>query len=184
MREAVQEAPLLHMLDLVHNVLVPASARRRDHVLVKGKRHKHDNGKEIDGGAHGAHALGDLAAVVLAQVDALEAGLHEGRPEPADERKRRAEGQAAEGQRHDERLVITLEGVEEDGDTGGRDGDETEALGAGQRRGCHGCHGWLLLMAGVSRIIGMAGLRWAFTRRVPLPELRWEEGVGSESGVS
>jgi len=132
--EAVQEPALLRMLDLQHHVAVPAAAGRRNHVLVKDKRDKHNDGKKIHGGAHGAHALGDLLAVVLAQVDALEAGLHEGRAEPADEGKRGAKSKAAEGERHNERLVIALEGVGEDGDAGARDARETERLGARQRR--------------------------------------------------
>lgn len=138
MREPVQEPALLHMLNLQHHVPVPASACGRDYVLVKGEGHKHDHGEQIDRGAHGAHALGDLSAVVLAQVDALETSLDECRAEPADERKGSAECQAAEGQRHDERLVIALKDVGEDGDAGGREGEETERLGAGERRRCHG----------------------------------------------
>lgn len=133
----MQEPALLHMLDMEHNIPVAAPARGRHNVLVKRKGDKHDDDQEVDDGADGAHALGYLPAVVLAHVDALETGLDEGRAQPADQRKRRGKREPAERERRNERLAIALEGVGEHGDAGGRDGEETERLGAGERRRRH-----------------------------------------------
>jgi hypothetical protein len=139
----MQEAALLHMLDLQHHIAVPAAARRRNYVLVEGKGYKHNNSKQVNRSAHGAHGLGDLLAVVLAHVDALESGLDEGRSEPADEGKRGAKRKPTEGERYYERLVIALEGIGEDGDAGDGERKEAERLGARQRRRAHG---WALVL--------------------------------------
>lgn len=64
-RKPMQEtAPLIRIpLHLNHHIAIPASARRRNDILVERKRDEDNDGDEIDGGAHGAHALGQLRAV-------------------------------------------------------------------------------------------------------------------------
>jgi hypothetical protein len=119
-------------LDLNHHVAIPASARRRNDILVKRKRDKDDDGDEIDGGAHGAHAFRDLAAIGFAQVAPPEAGLDECRAEPADHGVAERKGDERERQRRDEGLAIAVEGVCEDGERGAREGDEAERFGAGE----------------------------------------------------
>jgi hypothetical protein len=59
-----ETAPLIRIpLHLNHHIAIPASARRRNDILVERKRDEDNDGDEIDGGAHGAHALGQLRAV-------------------------------------------------------------------------------------------------------------------------
>lgn len=135
MRKPVQEPPLFHVLNLQHHVLVAASARRRHNVLVKGKRDEANDHEQVHDGAHGAHALGQLAARVLAHVDALEAGANKGRAEPSDERVGSGVGQPAKGQRRDQRLAVALEGVGEHGHAHGREHEEAARLVVGERRG-------------------------------------------------
>lgn len=145
----MQEAPLVGVLDLHlnHDISIAAAARRRNNVLVEGKRDEDDDGDEIDGGAHGAHALRDLAAVELAHVAPPEAGLDKRRAEPADHGVAQRKGDERERQRRDEGLAIAVEGVCEDGERGAREGDEAERFGAGELcRGGAGRagdgHGW------------------------------------------
>ena len=117
----MQQPPLLHMLNLQHHITIAAPARGRHNILVKRKRDKHNHHQQIHNSAHAAHALGDLLAVVLAHVDALEPCAHKRRSQPADQREAGGERQAAEGERRDERLAIALEGVGEDGDASERE---------------------------------------------------------------
>lgn len=119
-------------LHLHHHIAVPASARRRDNVLVEGKRDKDNHGDEVDGGAHGAHALGQLRAVGLAEVAPAEACLNKRRAEPADHGVAEGEGGEGEGEGGDEGLAVAVEGVEEDGERGGGEGGQGEGFGAGE----------------------------------------------------
>lgn len=134
MGEAMQEAPLVGVLDLDlnHHISVPASARRRNDVLVERKRDEDDDGDEVHRGAHRAHALRDLAAVDLAQVAPPEAGLDKRRAEPADHGVAQRKGDERERQRRNQGLAIAVEGVCEDGERGAREGDEAERFGAGE----------------------------------------------------
>jgi hypothetical protein len=106
---------MLDVLDMQDDVAVAAAAGGGDDVLVEGKRDKDDEDEQVDGGADGAHALGDLDLVRLGHVAALEAGLHEGGAEPADHGVAEGEGEAREGERCDQRLAIALKGVGEHG---------------------------------------------------------------------
>lgn len=128
MREPMQEPTLVDVMHFKHDVPISASARGRDNILVKGKGDKYDDDDEVDGGAHGAHALGDLGPVRLAQVLALEAVLDKRGAQPADHRVAEAKGDAAQGQRGDEGLAIAAKGVGEDGEARSGQGEEGERL--------------------------------------------------------
>ncbi|TFB03297.1 hypothetical protein CCMA1212_004231 [Trichoderma ghanense] len=130
---AEETAPLIRIpLHLNHHIAIPASARRRHDILVERKRDKHNHGDEIDGGAHGAHALGQLRAVDFAEVAPAEAGLDKGRAEPADHGVAEREGGEGEREGGDEGLAVAAEGVEEDGERGGGEGGQAEGFGAGE----------------------------------------------------
>lgn len=131
----MEETPLVDVLGLEHDVAVAAAARRGDNVLVEGKGDKDNDGEQVDGGAHGAHALGQLGLAGLAQVPAPEAGLDKGRAEPADHGVAEGEGDAGQGQRCYQRLAIAAEGVGEDGEGGAGNGEQRQGLAAGERRG-------------------------------------------------
>lgn len=134
MGEAMQEAPLVGVLDLNHNVSVSASAGRRNNILVEGEGNEDDDGDEIHRGAHRAHAFRDLAAIGLAQVAPSKAGLDKRRAEPADHGVAERKGNERERQRRNEGLAIAAEGVCEDGERGAGEGDEAERFGAGELR--------------------------------------------------
>jgi hypothetical protein len=84
MREAMEEAPLIGILNLNHDVSISASAGCRDYILVERKGNEDDDGYKIDRGAHRAHALRDLGAIDLAEIAPSKAGLHKCRTEPPD----------------------------------------------------------------------------------------------------
>lgn len=67
------------MLKLNDDIAVPTATSRRNNVLVEREWDEDNDAEEVDRSAHGAHALGDLGAVHLAHVAALEASTHEGR---------------------------------------------------------------------------------------------------------
>lgn len=133
--EAVQEAPLVDVLQLDDDIAVPTAARRRHNVLVEGEGDEDDDGEQVDGGAHGAHALWDVGAVQLAHVAAAEAGAHKGRPQPAYHGVADGEGEQGERERGDEGFAIVVEGVCEDGEGCAREGEEGQGLGPRERRG-------------------------------------------------
>lgn len=139
----MQEATLFLLVQFHHHVPISSTTCRSNDVLVEGKRDKDDDGQEIDGGAHGAHALWDLDLVRLAHVATAKAGLHERGAEPADHGVAEGEGEEGEGEGRDEGLAIAGEGVEEDGGRGARDGEEGERLRAGEGRGGDGHGGWM-----------------------------------------
>lgn len=110
-REAVQEAALVHMLDVQDNIAISSSAGGSNNVLVEWKRDEYDDSNEVDGGAYGTHALGDEGPRGLAHVAAAEAGSDEVGAEPADHGEARGEGDEGQGEGRDEGLAITVEGV-------------------------------------------------------------------------
>lgn len=112
----MQEAALIHMLKVQDDIAIPTAARSCDNVLVKGKGDEDDDGDEVDGGAHGAHALGEEGPGGFAHVDAAEPRGDEARAEPADHGIRDGEGEGGKGERGDERLAIAVKGVCEDGE--------------------------------------------------------------------
>lgn len=136
----MQEAALVDVLGVQDNVPVPAAAGGSNDVLVEGERCEDDDGEQVDDGAYGAGALGDLPPVGLGHVDALEPGLDESRPQPADHGVRGGIGHAAQGERCDQGLALAAEGVGQDGATCGGEGGEADRLGPGELGSCrHGC---------------------------------------------
>lgn len=136
----MQEAALVDMLGMQDDISVPAAARGSNDVLVKGERGEDDDGEEVDDGADCAGALGDLPPVRLGHVDALEPGLDEGGPQPADHGVCGGVGHAAQGERCDQGLALAAKGVGQDGATRGGEGGEADRLGPGEMGGCrHGC---------------------------------------------
>lgn len=129
----MQEAALVYLLNLDHNISVPTATRRRDNILVEGERYEDDDSQEIDGGADGAHAFGDLDLVKLAQITAAEPSLHEGWSQPANHGKAEAKGENREGEGRYKRLAIAVKGIGNDSGGGRREGKERERLGAGER---------------------------------------------------
>lgn len=67
------------MLKLNDDIAVSTATGRRNNVLVEREWDEDDDAEEIDRSAHGTHALGDLGAIHLAHVAALEASTHKGR---------------------------------------------------------------------------------------------------------
>ncbi|KAF1737541.1 hypothetical protein CRV24_003161 [Beauveria bassiana] len=126
----VREAALVDVLGLEDNIAVAAAARGRDNVLVKGKRYEDDDGEEVDGGADGAHALGQLGPAGLGEVAAAEAGADKRGPEPADHGVAERKGGKGEGERRDERLAVAGECVGQHGEGGARDGEQSQRLAA------------------------------------------------------
>jgi len=153
MRKPVQEAALLHMLNVQDDIAVPTAASGGHDVLVEGERREDDDDQEVDDGAYGAHALGDLLLVQLAHVDALDARLDEGGAQPPDHGVRRREGHAAQGQRRAEGCPIALERVGDDGCAGGRQRQETQRLGARERAR----HVYFFSVVNVVVVVGAAG---------------------------
>lgn len=128
MGEAVQEPARVGIHNLEDDVSIPAPGRRGHDVLVEGEGDEDDGDEQVDDGADGAHGLWDLPLMHLAHVLALQAGLHKGRPQPADHGVGGGEGDAAEGQRGDERLAIALEGVGDDAGAGEEEREEAQLL--------------------------------------------------------
>lgn len=139
--ELVQEAALVDVLGVQDNVPVPAAAGGGNDVLVEGERGEDDDGEQVDDGADGAGALGDLPPVGLGHVNALEPGLDEGRPQPADHGIGGGVGHAAEGERRNQGLALAADGVGQDGAACRGQGGEADRLGPGELGGgCrHGC---------------------------------------------
>lgn len=133
----MQEATLLDMLDVEDDVPVASSAGSGDDVLVEGEGDEDDDDEQVDGGADGAHALGQLGAVVLGEVAALEAGADEDGAKPADHGVGQGEGEDGEGEGGDEGLAVAGEGVEEDRDGREGKGGEGEGFVSGEGWGRH-----------------------------------------------
>lgn len=133
MRKLVQQSALVHMLDIEDNVSISATTSDGDDVLVEGKGDEDHDDDQVDDGADGAHALGQLLLVVdLGHVAAPEAGADEGRAQPADHGVAGGKGQAAEGERRDEGLAIAAKGVGEDGDAGDGESAQAQSLAVGE----------------------------------------------------
>lgn len=116
-RKTVQQTTLINVVKLDDDITIASTTGSGDNILVERKRDKHHDGEEVYGGADGAHALGDLVAVVdLAHVAAAKASLHKGRSEPADHGEAEGKGEHREAQEGDEGFAIALEGVCEDCD--------------------------------------------------------------------
>lgn len=139
-RELVQEAALVDVLGVQDDVPVAAAAGGSNDVLVEGEGGEDDDGEQVDDGADGTGALWNLPPVGLGHVDALEPGLDEGGPQPADHGIGGGVGHAAEGERRDQGLALAAEGVGQDGAARRGQGGEADRLGAGELR-CrrHGC---------------------------------------------
>ncbi|KAH8718569.1 hypothetical protein HC256_003201 [Beauveria bassiana] len=88
------------------------------------------NVEEVDGGADGAHALGQLGPAGLGEVAAAEAGADKRGPEPADHGVAERKGGKGEGERRDERLAVAGECVGQHGEGGARDGEQSQRLAA------------------------------------------------------
>lgn len=73
--------------------------------------------------------------MMFAHIHAFQAGPHEGWSQPSDHGEGCAECQPAKRERSDEWVAITLEGVGEDGDTSGGEGEEGKALGLREASG-------------------------------------------------
>lgn len=143
----MQKASLLDVFDVEDDIPVTSTAGSRDDVFVEGEGDEDDDDEEVDGGADGAHALGELGAVMLGEVAALEAGADEDGAKPADHGVGEREGQDGEGEGGDQGLAIAGEGVEKDRDGREGEGGEGEGFGPGEgwRRGGggHVC-GWFV----------------------------------------
>ena len=136
MGKPVQEPPFLDILLVHHHIPIPASAGGGHNVLVEGEGDEADHAQDVDDGADSTHALWYLFLVRLGHVDALDAGLDEGGPQPAYHGVGCREGDAAEGEGGDEGGAIALEdGAGEDGDAGEDDGEEGYGFGQGERAG-------------------------------------------------
>lgn len=99
MRELMQQPPLLHILDVHDHVPVSATTSRDHYVLVERDENEDGKGKEVDDGANGTHALGQVlcaGTIDLGQVAALEAGADEDGTQPADHGIAGGEGEATE----------------------------------------------------------------------------------------
>lgn len=118
-----------------HDVPVASARCGRHNVLVEGKRDEDDDGEEVDGGADGAHTLGNLDARRLAEVAAAETRAHKGRAEPADHGIAEAGGGDRERERGDERLAITAKGIGQHGKRRAREEDERRGFSAGEGGG-------------------------------------------------
>lgn len=101
----------MHDVDLPHHIPIPTAGRRSHDVLVEGERNEHDDAQQVHDSTHGAHGLRDLLLVHLAHILALQARLHERWSQPADHGIGGRKGNAAEGQRGDQRLAVAGEGV-------------------------------------------------------------------------
>lgn len=96
MREPMEEAALLDVLDLQDHITIASPTCGRHNVLVEGKGDEDDDDEQVDDGADSTHALRKLFFVVFAHVDAFQASLDEGRTEPSNHGIAGAEGYAAE----------------------------------------------------------------------------------------
>lgn len=93
----MQKAALVDMLCLQDDISVASSRRSRDNVLQECGWNKEYHNEQIDDSTNGASAFGDLPLVRLGQVDTLQACLDEVGAGPHDQRVRRSEGEAAQG---------------------------------------------------------------------------------------
>lgn len=107
----MKKAALLDVLRLIDHIAVSTTASGRDNILVEREGNEDDKDEEIYGGANGTHAFGDLGAMCLGEVAALEASLHEGGTEPADHGMAEREANDGEGQVGGQRLAVAMKGV-------------------------------------------------------------------------
>ena len=74
-----------------------------------------------------------LRLTLLAHVLPLEACSHEVVPEPSDHAVRRAIRDSAKGQRSNERITISLEGIRDDSEAGQKERQQAQCLRATER---------------------------------------------------
>lgn len=107
----MQQSPFLDKLDVHDNIPVSTTTSSDNDILIERERYEYDDDQEVDDGADGAHALGQVVAVVnLGQVTALQTCLDEGQSEPSDGGIGGSKGQSAEGQGGYQRFAIALQG--------------------------------------------------------------------------
>lgn len=83
-RETMQEAALVDVLELDHDITITTTTGGGNNVLVKGKGNEDDNGQKVDSSTDSTHTLGDLISLKLAHIATSEARAHESRTQRAD----------------------------------------------------------------------------------------------------
>ncbi|KAI6748634.1 hypothetical protein HG530_015407 [Fusarium avenaceum] len=103
-------------LKLNDDISISAATGSRNNILVEGKGDEHNDGEEIDGSAHSAHALWNFSTLQLAHVPTAEASAHKRRAQPAYHGVAKRKAEDRERKRCNEGFPIATEGVREDGE--------------------------------------------------------------------
>jgi hypothetical protein len=139
----MEKPPILNVLNsLQDHIAIPTTRSRCHNILIKWERYEYRHNQEIHNSAHGSHSLRYFLLMYFAHILPLKSRLHKCRSQPSYHGIGTGECEPAKGERCNERRSVTLEGVRDYGETGKREGEETQSLCGGQsrcRRSGHCC---------------------------------------------